>query len=581
MAYLDDLQKNARTPYSMQATAPVSQGYLARQAGLQAGLNQQQPIGQQQAPMPDQQQSSPQQGSPGYMQGINPTPTGTTIAGAPVTAGMGSIQAPAEPQPGIQPSGPTGANPNPVAYGPNDLAKQEYATSPNNPLNQNGIFQGGFARGQIAAHEMQMTGDANNRANETQTWNRQEITKQQQISAGMQQAAKIGGYEGVVQFLQTADPDRAIKIQSAKTSLDSQMLGNQHLAMLNDTQKQAALVSGYGIIGKMGATLLTAPPEERNNMYQRMLPMIQAVVPDAPKELNDDASNMLMLAQAQANPQSILLSTQRQANMANSDVAKLNQDISNAQARGETPDTSPALAALLAKQSQITSDALVKQAAVHELETRAQVNQAALSKDKTQQIAAQQGINSKFQSNYDTQSKQWTDFDKNYQTFQGAVQSAQNGGGAAAKTAMGVAAAMLIGPKRMNPAVLSGLEHTDNGATRFITELRSRVNPDGEINMEPSEIGRLNNLVSEVHKNFASQQDDVNANYLSQANRLQPAQGDAPGLAGSISWHNTIPRQSDSAQDIDQRAQQAIAAGADPKLVFSRASQMKAAIGAQ
>lgn len=599
MAYLDDAQYEPNDPSKDSSKTPVSQGYLNQQAALQQQMQSHQDAQQQQAPAPSafgqNENSAPaaqipsaptgmQAGSPPpssdqgepQQQGqlpanVNPTPTGTNTPGKIVTAGMGSMGAP---NPNAPPPGTYGTTPATTSHSPSGAI---------DPSTQSGIFQGGYAKGILMAAGLISQRDANNRANETQSFQRQMFTKEQQIQEGMQQAGQSGGFEGVLSYLQSADPTKALAFQDAKGKLDNQMLQNTHLSMLNDQQKSNALFQGYAEIGKIGATILQAPPAERNAMYQRMLPAINAVVPNAPSSLNEDAQNMLTLGMGQALPSSMYGAKQRQSMVANTDLAKLNQDIANGNSQGKTAQNDAGQAALLAQRDQYNNKALLANNAVTELDTRNSLAQAQAAKTKQDQMNATQNEVSKFQSQYDKQSSQFTDFNKNFKVFQGALGEAQNGN-AAAQTALGTAAALMIGPKRLNPGVLANLYNSDNKAEGFIKDLQSRISQQGNLVMKPSEIGRLNGLVNNIHQQYGAEQDNINKTTMDVANRTHPAgtigQND-PGLSANINWHNTSIPTPYTAADIDAAAKAAIAGGAPAAIVNSRANAEKAKIGAQ
>lgn len=555
MGYLDTVIDNPGDPSNDPNAKKPDSGYLQQQQALQQ----------------QQQQDAAQAALP------NPTPTGTNIPGQVVTANMPNMSA--NPQQAGYPNQIMSATPNPNGgpmINPNPAAVITSTNNANKPdlSNMSGIQLGGYAKGLLAAHGMDLENQANARANETQTFQREEITKQQQIQMGMQQAAKTGGFGGVLEYLQTADPTQALKMQQSKASLDTQILQNQRLSMMNDQQKQAALVQGYGILGKMAVTLMRAPPEDRENMYQRILPIVQTVVPNAPTTLNNDASNILLLGAGQATPESILFNAQKQAMFAQSADGKLNMDIQQALNRGETPASSPGLAALIAKRDSVVNDAMVKQAQVTELKTKSLLNDQASAKNDQELQVAKYNLNSKVDGDYQKASKPFTDIYKPYQAFQGALQSYSNGGGGAAATAMSMAAMKLMGSNRITPSILADMEQTDRGISSWYVKAKEEADAKQKIDMTPEAASRLNNLVTYVYKKYGNDQLQTNAQYGNLASQYKIDHN-------AITWHNPMDTTVDTAAAIDQRAQAAIAAGAPEAAVISRANGLKAAIGAQ
>jgi hypothetical protein len=157
----------------------------------------------------------------------------------------------------------------------------------------------------------------------------QDRTKKQIIDIGMQKAAQQGGYEGVIQYLKIADPDRAMSFDSQKKDLDAKILRNDTMKTTLDSQKQNAMFESYGVLGKMGMAILKAAPEDREAMYNQMKPMIKQVVPDAPDDLQA-AVPMFMLGAAQAMPASQLFATQASVASLQSKQGVLLDDITKA-----------------------------------------------------------------------------------------------------------------------------------------------------------------------------------------------------------------------------------------------------------
>ncbi len=138
---------------------------------------------------------------------------------------------------------------------------------------------------------------------EAMSYMRTDREKKRMIDDGMVVAAQKGGFNGVIDYLETADPDRAQTFTDAKLDLDRKMMQNDMYKTLAPIEKAKALMEGYGAMGKMGFALLKAPENERQSMYKTMLPMLKAINPDAPNSLNQDSVNMFQLAISQATPE--------------------------------------------------------------------------------------------------------------------------------------------------------------------------------------------------------------------------------------------------------------------------------------
>lgn len=130
-------------------------------------------------------------------------------------------------------------------------------------------------------------------------WEREDRNRQESIRKGMMQASQEGGYTGVIEYLKQVDPVTAVKFHADKLLLDDSMMKNEVYQASIPAKKAQAMVEGYGVLSKMGAALLQAPENQREALYQNMLPMVKQVNPDAPDKLDASATAMFMLTAAQ------------------------------------------------------------------------------------------------------------------------------------------------------------------------------------------------------------------------------------------------------------------------------------------
>lgn len=195
-----------------------------------------------------------------------------------------------------------------------------------------GVDIEGAAKGVLMAQENSREERKMSMLEEQQSWKRHDVEREQAIQLGMSQAAQQGGYEGVIKYLQNADPVRAIQFHELKLGLDQSMMKTDVMKAQSQTKIAEAMAEGYGVIGKMGLALLKADPQDRQNMYKQMLPMIKQVNPDAPTSLNDKAISMFMLSAAQATPQNQLFVNQGIAQKATSAMGKNIDDLIRAKA---------------------------------------------------------------------------------------------------------------------------------------------------------------------------------------------------------------------------------------------------------
>lgn len=164
-------------------------------------------------------------------------------------------------------------------------------------------------------------------------WKRADRQKQMMIEDGMSEAAKSGGYTGVIDYLKTVDPAMAIQFHSKKLALDDQMLNSEAAQMAAPNEKTKVLMEGYGLLGKMGQAILKAPEEDRQAMYEQMLPMARQIVPDLPDDVNK-ASGTFMLAVSQATPENQLFLNTQGLQKAQSQLGKLYSDYERAKLSG-------------------------------------------------------------------------------------------------------------------------------------------------------------------------------------------------------------------------------------------------------
>lgn len=498
-------------------------------------------------------QGMPQGGAMGQaLQGINPTPTGLPNQGNPAfgTAANGWVP--------------------PKGYFEGSTNHQLHPQL--NPANMNGMQQRAYVEGQMQAQQLKNARDANGRANETQGWQRQEITKQQQIAQGMQQAAMQNGYGGVVDYLKTADPQRAIALQTQKTELDKSMLQSDSMKMLNDQQKKAALFQGYTQIGKMGATILSAPVEQRQALYQTMLPMVKAVVPHAPNDLVS-ATPMLVLAAGQASPDNALWAAKQDVMGVQSSIGKAQSDLNKFITNGGDPNSQYGQS-LRSQINEASQTGMLKQAQVDELSTKKITNE---TDAKNKQLATIQSIAGSYQGTNEV--KMYNTFDPFWQKFQAAQKALiANPKNSNAQEQLALAAAGMGGIKRISPAAAEFMASTGSDLDQYWEKLQSKANSTGtKVFMGPEEISRMMELGQQTHAQMAAKVNTVTNLYQKQAQQFSVPGG--VSIQENIPWVNTgdplAPAGSNipSQQQIDQQAQQAIAKGAKPQAIEQQKQQ--------
>lgn len=233
---------------------------------------------------------------------------------------------------------------------PSILGMQEAATSVENTKNNSskstpdvqallnykpasGFEAAGFVQGYQIGQGINRAKEESNRderkmglLEEQQGWARNDYQRKMYLQQGMSEAAQNGGYDAVIDFLQVADPTMALEFNKSKLQLDQSMMQTDVMRATSQTDKLKAMAEGYGVLGKMGYALLNAPESDRDNMYQQMLPMVKAVNPNAPDNLDANAVNMFMLSVAQSTPEALLYNTQKNVYKMQTDLGQAMQD---------------------------------------------------------------------------------------------------------------------------------------------------------------------------------------------------------------------------------------------------------------
>ena len=555
-----------------------SPGWLQQQA-----MQQSQQPGIPQQTMPAQGQQLPPQGQQqpgGQLQqppAVNPTPTGTIIPGQTVTAGMPTI---AQQQANV----PNGWTP-PPGY----LQGSTNMQGKVDPSKLSGVGQEGYAKGMLAGQQLVDQKDQNNRANENQTFMRQAVTKQKQISMGMQQAALKDGYWGVVNYLNTADPEKSMAIQQQKTDLDTSMLKADSMKMQNDIQQKANLFAGYGLLGKMGATILSVPQEQRQALYNQMLPMVKAVNPDAPNNVAD-ATSMFMLGAGQAMPDSAIWQKKGEVNDAQTEIAKTAQDYRDFKAAGGSDDSLEGKA-LLNKLNETNVDATLKQSQLDDLSTK-KANTLADSNNK--QLSTVATINKNYTDNPII--KNWMQLDPMLNKIDAAAQqlrlasqSKDPQNTAAAVKALGLAVSGAVGVKKENPQIADYMLKNGSGLSQKLDEFNSQYNKTGQIVTDPESITSLLNYAKQLHDISARDVDQVTAIYKKQGetynNPVTNKDGTVTNVNDLIPWVQTsnygsaTPQHIPTQAEVDAKFQEHIAKGADPRVMEQRRQQVYQQLG--
>lgn len=133
-------------------------------------------------------------------------------------------------------------------------------------------------------------------------WKRQDRARALEIDKGMGEALQFGGYTGVIDYLKEVDPERAIQFHANKLKLDRDIMTNDVMRDTVPLQKGKAMMESYSILGRMGLSILNAPDNQKDRMYESMKPILNQVLGDGAPGTLEEATPLFMLGAAQMVP---------------------------------------------------------------------------------------------------------------------------------------------------------------------------------------------------------------------------------------------------------------------------------------
>lgn len=340
-------------------------------------------------------------------------------------------------------------------------------------------------------------------------WEGQDREKQQEILTGMQNAAQSGGYTGVIQYLQKTDPSIALKFEKSKNELDQAMMETQTYQLAHSNDKLKVMVEGYDILSKMGSGLLNAQPEERENMYQAMLPMVKQVNPNAPDTLDDKAISMFMLAAAQRDPNSLKLQSQQVQEGAATYIAKLHQDYNNYIAKGGSPDDPTAQD--IQKQIQATNNKADQAKDVADQAHYKNIMQGAVTAKNNFTLQ------SSMQKNYDQRTKPFMEKQMALANVKAQLQELLNGNPNAGIALQFAIARVNNGAGALTQPDVDAASGGDSGVAQIQKKLLSAVGSEGQVTFNDREKVWLKDLVKAYEKAYTTKLNDINNYYQQQA----------------------------------------------------------------
>lgn len=225
----------------------------------------------------------------------------------------------------------------------------------------------------------------------------QAVMTQMSLSQGIDQAAKNGGFHGTVDFLNQYHPTLAKQAVQIDAEVKAGMDQTDIVKTLPATEKIAAYQDGYRALSQIGTTLLQADPKDRAAMYKQMLPMVQAVNPNAPTTLDNKAISMFMVAATQTTPNGVVSNIQNYKMSSIHDIETLRNKYQQLKNSGATMSNSEELRALGNKLDEANlhlnnADVMALKNHLNDIATQTKVN---LAQDQQAAQAVKQALDSK------------------------------------------------------------------------------------------------------------------------------------------------------------------------------------------
>lgn len=413
-------------------------------------------------------------------------------------------------------------------------------------------------------------------------WKREDREKQVELDLGMKDAAKRGGYSAVIDFLKTADPMKAIEFHAQKLKLDEGIMKNDVMQATAQNDKNKALMESYGILGKLGSSLMNMEPKDRANAWKQIAPIAQKVDPTISSNL-EEAVPKLLLAIAQGTPDNILYKNNSTIAEAQSGIGREVNDLKVAEAharkKGLDPATDPGVQAIKNKIDtyNLKHDQAIlenQEIELKQLQTKSQTESTKLKNTET------------VQKNYDTLSttKNFNQFMDFYPTITGSLKALQKdptNASAQGTLAGAMASAILKGTLTEND-----YNRTSIGAAGFQTLKKWAMewSSGNKVNLLPQEISALASTFNEVAEQRYAGQTIVDQKFLTGIDKYgQNIVQDRVKIASST--YKTFKEAETFAPLISQhklesypvplqvRMAKAINSGADPEAVKKRTDE--------
>lgn len=345
-------------------------------------------------------------------------------------------------------------------------------------------------------------------------WKRDDRDRDMRIQQGMTQAADQGGYEGVINFLKVTDPKKAIAFHAEKLKLDSAIMSNETMKTVSMNDKPKALLESYGILGKVSMAMLNAKPEDRDNMFKTISPLLKQVMGDNAPQTLEEFVPIGMLSVAQA-------TSENQISLQNKNLAALETEEGNTTlaiqqlaAKGLTPENDQLAADLNNKLKAMRASNQKAQEELTVTVAKKGAEDMRKAKDEGALRAQQMSADKQFTDRYRIESKDTGEFLTQKVNFDAAYQSYKSGkGGAASETALMRTVAMMFNKGALGDADVTAFAGSDSALLKLVKNTRSLYEKTGAITLNATEVDRLKDLMDNMHKAKSVQQKTINEKF--------------------------------------------------------------------
>lgn len=389
--------------------------------------------------------------------------------------------------------------------------------------------------------------------------------KEMETEEGMEAAAQQGGYEGVIEYLKTADPEKAIMFHAGKLKLDAAIMSNETMSALLPVEKSKALLESYGIIGKIGQGILNAKPQDRQNMWDAIAPMRKQLFGDNGPQNLEEALPVFMLGVAQATPESQAFGLGKQSEALNSELGKTAVALSELSKAGKTLENDQLAHDLSEKYKALQTKDQMILAKASEFELTKKSSEVQMAKTKKEADLKQLNLDNTLSDRYEKESKKTRDFMEQRNNFYAAYKNYQDAKltkdpklTAAAQTAMNRTVGIMFNPAgAFADSDAVAFAAGDNILNQYLKDAKSLYSETGIVKANDKEVESLKTLLDSLTESRIPRQKEINDKYKSQLEQFH-------GSKNAINFIDLPQSQKDkpvpyNAQQLQQKAQEAIA----------------------